>query len=40
MGKKEPSYTVHDNVKWNNHCGNQYRGSLKTIKIDLLYDFV
>ena len=28
--KREPSYTVAENVNWYNHCGEQYGGSLKT----------
>ena len=28
--KWEPSYTVGDNVNWCTHCGELYRGSLKT----------
>ena len=27
--KREPSYTVGDNVNWYNHYGEQYRRSLK-----------
>ena len=27
--KKEPSYTVGDNINWYIHCGEQYGGSLK-----------
>jgi len=29
VGKKEPFYTVGENVNWCNHCGKQYGGSLK-----------
>ena len=29
VGKKEPSYTVGENVNWCSHCGKQYGGSLK-----------
>ena len=29
MDKREPSYTVDGNVDWCNHCGKQYRVSLK-----------
>ena len=36
--KMEPSYTVGVNVNWYNHYGEQYGGSLKKLKIVLLYD--
>ena len=36
--KREPSYTVGGNVNWYNHYGEQYGGSLKKLKIVLLYD--
>ena len=38
MEKMEPSYTVGGNVNWYNHYGEQYGGSLKKLKIVLLYD--
>ena len=36
--KKEPSYTIDGNVNWCSHCGEQYGGSLKKLKIELSYD--
>ena len=33
--KGEPSYTLDGNVNWYNHCGEQYGGSLKKLKIEL-----
>ena len=36
--KKEPSYTIDGNVNWCSHCGEQYGGSLKKLKIELPYD--
>jgi len=38
MEKMEPSYTVGRNVNWYSHYGEQYGGSLKKLKIELLYD--
>ena len=38
MEKREPSYTVGGNVSWCSHCGEQYGGSLKKLKIELPYD--
>ena len=38
MEKREPSYTVGENVNWYSHCGEQYGGSLKKLKIELPYD--
>ena len=38
MEKREPSYTVRGNVNWCSHCGEQYGGSLKKLKIELPYD--
>ena len=38
MEKREPCYTVGGNVNWCSHYGEQYRGSLKTLKIQLPYD--
>ena len=35
MEKREPSNTVGENVNWYSHCGEQYGGSLKTLKIEL-----
>ena len=29
MEKKEPSYTIGDNINWYIHCGEQHGGSLK-----------
>ena len=36
--KKEPSYTVGENVNWYSHYGEQYGGSLKKVKMELPYD--
>ena len=36
--KREPSYTIGRNVNWYSHCGKQYGGSLKKLKIELPYD--
>ena len=36
--KKELCYTVSRNVNWYSHYGEQYGGSLKKLKIELLYD--
>ena len=36
--KRESSYTVGGNVNWHSHCGEQYRDSLKTLKIETSYD--
>ena len=36
--KREPFYTVSGNVNWCSHYGEHYGGSLKKIKIELLYD--
>ena len=38
VGKKEPSYTVGENVNWYNNNGKQYGVSLKKLKIELPYD--
>ena len=38
MEKREPSYTVDENVNWCSHYGKQYGGFLKKIKIELPYD--
>ena len=38
MEKRESSYTVGGNVNWYRHYGEQYGGSLKTLKIELQYD--
>ena len=35
--EKEPSYTVAGNVNWCSHCGENYEGSFKKIKIELIY---
>ena len=36
VGKTEPSYTVAGNVNWCGHCGKQYGGFSKKLKIGLL----
>ena len=36
--KREPLYTVGENVNWCSHCGKQYGGSLKKWEIELPYD--
>ena len=36
--KREPSYAVGRNVNWCSHCGKQYGGGLKNLKIELSYD--
>ena len=38
MEKRESSYTVGGTVNWYNHYGEQCGGSLKNLKIELLYD--
>ena len=38
MEKREPSYTAGRYVNWCSHYGEQYGGSLKKLKIELLYD--
>ena len=38
MEKREPSYTAGGNVNWGSHCGKQYGGSSKKLKIELPYD--
>ena len=38
MEKMEPTYTVGRNVNWYSHYGEQYGGSFKKLKIELLYD--
>ena len=38
MEKREPSYTVGGNVNWCSHCGKEYGGSSKKLKIELPYD--
>ena len=30
--KREPLYTVHRNINWDNHCGKQYGGFSKSKK--------
>ena len=37
-GQEEPSDTIDGNVNWCNHYGEQYGGSLKTLKVELPYD--
>ena len=36
--KREPSYTAGENVNGCNNYGEQYRGSLKKLNVELLYD--
>ena len=36
--KKEPSYTIHKNINWCSHYGEQYGRSFKKLKTDLPYD--
>ena len=36
--EKELSFTVGGNVNWYSHCGEQYGGSLRKLKIELPYD--
>ena len=38
MKKREPSYTIDGNVNWHSHCGEQYGGSSKKLKLELPYD--
>ena len=38
MKTRELSYTVGGNVNWYSHYGEQYRSSLKKLKINLTYD--
>ena len=38
METREPSYTVDGNPTWYSHCGEQYGGSLKELKIELPYN--
>ena len=38
MEKKEPSYTVGENVNWCCRDGEQYGGSTKKLKIELPHD--
>jgi hypothetical protein len=38
VGKKEPSHTADGNLNYYNHCGKQYGGLLKKLKIELSYD--
>ena len=38
MKRREPSYPVGGNVDWYSHYREQYRGSLKKLKIELPYD--
>ena len=37
MKKGEPSYTVDENINWYSHCGKQYGGFSKKLKIELSY---
>jgi len=36
--RKEPSHSVGRTVNWYSHYGEDYEGSLKKLKIELLYD--
>ena len=36
--KRQSSYTVGGKVNWYNHHGEQHRGSLKNLNIELPYD--
>ena len=36
--KREPSCTVGGSINWCSHCREQYGGSSKKLKIELLYD--
>ena len=38
MVKRESYYTVSGNVNWCYHCGKQYGGSSKQLKLELLFD--
>ena len=38
MERREPFYTVGENVKWYSHYREQHGGSLKKLKIELPYD--
>ena len=38
MEKREPSYTVGENVNWCSHYGKQHGGSSKELKLELPYD--
>ena len=38
MKKRERSYTISGNLNGYNHHGEQYAGSIKKLKIELLYD--
>ena len=38
MEKREHLYSAGGNVNWYSHYGNQYRGFLKKLKIELPYD--
>ena len=38
MEKREPSYTVGDNVNWSSHYEKQYGGSSEKLKIEVPYD--
>ena len=38
MEKRELTYTVGGNVNWYSHWGEQYGGSVKKLKMELLYD--
>ena len=36
--RREPSYIVGGNINWCSHCGKQYGGFSKKLKIELPYD--
>ena len=36
--KRKPSFTVGGTANWYSHCGKQYGGSSKKLKIELSYD--
>jgi len=38
MEKRELTHTVGGNVNWYSHWGEQYGGSVKKLKMELLYD--
>ena len=38
MEKREPFYTVDENVNWCSHCGKQYGDSLRKLNIELPFD--
>ena len=36
--KGNPPYNIGGNVNWYGHNGEQYRGSIKKMELELLYD--